>query len=29
MEARIRERPQEWFWVHKRWANEVYDALKD
>jgi KDO2-lipid IV(A) lauroyltransferase len=29
MEARIRERPQEWFWVHKRWANEVYDGLKD
>ena len=27
MEARIRERPEEWFWVHKRWANEVYEAL--
>ncbi len=27
MEARIRERPQEWFWVHKRWANSVYDEL--
>lgn len=27
MEERIRERPDEWFWVHKRWANEVYDAL--
>jgi KDO2-lipid IV(A) lauroyltransferase len=25
MEARIRERPQEWFWVHKRWASSVYD----
>lgn len=25
MEARIRERPQEWFWVHKRWANSVYE----
>ena len=24
MEARIRERPAEWFWVHKRWPNEVY-----
>jgi KDO2-lipid IV(A) lauroyltransferase len=24
MEARIRERPPEWFWVHKRWPNEVY-----
>ncbi len=29
MEARIRERPQEWFWVHKRWANEAYDTLND
>ena len=27
MEARIRERPEEWFWVHKRWANEVYEEL--
>ena len=27
MEARIRERPQEWFWVHKRWANSVYETL--
>ena len=27
MEARIRERPQEWFWVHKRWANSVYDEI--
>lgn len=27
MEARIRERPHEWFWVHKRWANSVYEAL--
>ena len=27
METRIRERPEEWFWVHKRWANEVYEAL--
>jgi len=24
MEARILERPDEWFWVHKRWPNEVY-----
>jgi KDO2-lipid IV(A) lauroyltransferase len=24
MEARVRERPAEWFWVHKRWPNEVY-----
>jgi len=24
MEARIRERPAEWFWVHRRWPNEMY-----
>lgn len=24
MEERIRARPAEWFWVHKRWPNEVY-----
>ena len=24
VEARIRERPEEWFWVHKRWPNEDY-----
>jgi KDO2-lipid IV(A) lauroyltransferase len=24
MEARVRERPWEWFWVHKRWPNEMY-----
>ncbi|CAN5228197.1 lysophospholipid acyltransferase family protein [soil metagenome] len=24
MEERIRERPEEWFWVHKRWPAEVY-----
>ena len=27
VEARVRERPEEWFWVHKRWANEAYDEL--
>jgi KDO2-lipid IV(A) lauroyltransferase len=27
MEARIRERPEEWFWVHKRWPNTVYADL--
>lgn len=26
VEERIRERPEEWFWVHKRWPNEVYKA---
>jgi KDO2-lipid IV(A) lauroyltransferase len=20
----VRDRPQEWFWVHKRWPNELY-----
>ncbi|MDR7230025.1 KDO2-lipid IV(A) lauroyltransferase [Caulobacter sp. BE264] len=29
MEDRIRERPAEWFWVHRRWPNEVYAALAD
>jgi KDO2-lipid IV(A) lauroyltransferase len=24
MEARVRERPAEWFWVHKRWPNAHY-----
>jgi Kdo2-lipid IVA lauroyltransferase/acyltransferase len=24
VEARIRERPAEWFWVHKRWPRENY-----
>ena len=24
MEDRIRARPTEWFWVHRRWPNEVY-----
>jgi KDO2-lipid IV(A) lauroyltransferase len=27
MEDRIRERPEEWFWVHRRWPNEVYAEL--
>lgn len=27
MEARIRERPEEWWWVHRRWADSVYTAL--
>jgi KDO2-lipid IV(A) lauroyltransferase len=25
-EDRIRERPAEWFWVHKRWPKEMYKA---
>jgi KDO2-lipid IV(A) lauroyltransferase len=24
MEERVRERPAEWFWVHRRWPNDVY-----
>jgi len=24
VEERIRARPAEWFWVHKRWPNEIY-----
>jgi len=24
MEDRVRERPTEWFWVHKRWPKEMY-----
>jgi KDO2-lipid IV(A) lauroyltransferase len=28
IEDRVRARPPEWFWVHKRWPNEVYKAAK-
>jgi KDO2-lipid IV(A) lauroyltransferase len=28
VEARVRERPEEWFWTHKRWPKEVYAALE-
>jgi KDO2-lipid IV(A) lauroyltransferase len=24
IEARVRERPTEWFWIHKRWPNDIY-----
>jgi KDO2-lipid IV(A) lauroyltransferase len=24
IEERVLARPSEWFWVHKRWPNEVY-----
>ena len=27
IEARVRERPEEWFWVHRRWPAEDYAAL--
>lgn len=29
VEERVRERPQEWFWVHKRWPKETYKALRE
>lgn len=29
VEARVRERPEEWFWTHKRWPKEAYAALED
>lgn len=29
MEDRICERPEEWFWVHKRWPGEVYADLAE
>lgn len=28
MEERILARPSEWFWVHRRWPNEVYKRRK-
>jgi KDO2-lipid IV(A) lauroyltransferase len=28
MEDRIRDRPAEWFWVHKRWPNDVYKRAR-
>ncbi|MFN3560239.1 MAG: lysophospholipid acyltransferase family protein [Brevundimonas sp.] len=27
IEDRVREVPEDWFWVHKRWPQAVYDAL--
>jgi len=27
VEDRVRERPVDWFWVHKRWPDKVYAAL--
>lgn len=29
IEARVRERPEEWFWVHKRWPGEAYASLNE
>jgi KDO2-lipid IV(A) lauroyltransferase len=28
VEARVREKPEDWFWVHKRWPDKVYAALE-
>jgi KDO2-lipid IV(A) lauroyltransferase len=28
MEERILARPSEWFWVHRRWPNEIYKRRK-
>ena len=28
VEDRVRENPVDWFWVHKRWPQKVYDRLK-
>lgn len=27
VEDRVREHPVDWFWVHKRWPDKVYEAL--
>ena len=27
VEERVREHPVDWFWVHKRWPDRVYQAL--
>jgi KDO2-lipid IV(A) lauroyltransferase len=28
MEERIRARPEEWFWVHKRWPSAIYKRAR-
>jgi KDO2-lipid IV(A) lauroyltransferase len=28
IEARVRERPGEWWWMHRRWPAEAYAALR-
>jgi Kdo2-lipid IVA lauroyltransferase/acyltransferase len=29
VEDRVREVPEDWFWVHRRWPDKVYAALGD
>ena len=29
VEARVRERPDQWFWTHKRWPSEAYEQILD
>ncbi|WP_299174877.1 lipid A biosynthesis acyltransferase [uncultured Brevundimonas sp.] len=29
VEDRVREVPEDWFWVHRRWPDKVYAALND
>jgi Kdo2-lipid IVA lauroyltransferase/acyltransferase len=29
IEARVREHPEDWWWVHKRWPNAAYKALEE
>jgi len=29
VEAGVREHPVDWFWVHKRWPPQVYEALRE
>jgi len=29
VEARVRERPGEWWWMHRRWPAAAYAALRD
>ena len=29
IEARVRERPEAWFWVHKRWSDAAFKTLEE
>jgi KDO2-lipid IV(A) lauroyltransferase len=29
IEDRVRKRPEEWFWVHKRWSDAAYKSLEE